>query len=432
MRGIKISWLVGIIAVAVIGVSFLQVKWLSNALELRQQVFDQTVEQSLNAISDWIMFDAQNLELTPDSSSFSQGQVLIADGMQNQSRGVLLRMESLPMDSLVALALAENGVTAKAVYGAFDRYGQPAYLEGENEIYREELIGKGYEVALGPLQLRVFFPNLKKYLLESQLGAFVLSGFMLLVIAIGLIYVMKSVVKSKELVRIRRDLMNNLTHELKTPISTIGLASEALGDKDLDLNEEQTSHYIGMIRGENKRLGVLVEKVLQASLTDSKSMKLYLQQVNVHDLIKEVVRNVTMQVRRKGGKIDLNIMAENPIIQADSIHLTNVIFNLIDNAIKYSPDGAQIEISSSQTDEGVELRFRDKGLGIPKEFLGKVFERLFRVPTGNVHDVKGFGLGLSYVKNVVERHHGTIYAESEHNDGSTFVMKLKSNPNPLA
>jgi two-component system, OmpR family, phosphate regulon sensor histidine kinase PhoR len=432
MRGIKISWLVGIIAVAVIGVSFLQVKWLSNALELRQQVFDQTVEQSLNTISDWIMFDAQNLELTPDSSSFSQGQVLIADGMQNQSRGVLLRMESLPMDSLVALALAENGVTAKAVYGAFDRYGQPAYLEGENEIYREELIGKGYEVALGPLQLRVFFPNLKKYLLESQLGAFVLSGFMLLVIAIGLIYVMKSVVKSKELVRIRRDLMNNLTHELKTPISTIGLASEALGDKDLDLNEEQTSHYIGMIRGENKRLGVLVEKVLQASLTDSKSMKLYLQQVNVHDLIKEVVRNVTMQVRRKGGKIDLNIMAENPIIQADSIHLTNVIFNLIDNAIKYSPDGAQIEISSSQTEEGVELRFRDKGLGIPKEFLGKVFERLFRVPTGNVHDVKGFGLGLSYVKNVVERHHGTIYAESEHNDGSTFVMKLKSNPNPLA
>ena len=428
MRGIKISWLVGIIALAVVGVSFLQVKWLSNALELRQQVFDQTVEQSLNTISHWIIVDAKELELSSDSSSFYQGQVLHADGMQKQSRGVLLRMESLPMDSLVALALGENGITAKAVYGAFDRYGQPAYLEGESEIYREDLIGKGYEVALGPLQLRVFFPNLKKHLLQSQLGAFVLSGFMLLVIAIGLIYVMRSVVKSKELVRIRRDLMNNLTHELKTPISTIGLASEALGDKDLALDEEQTSHYIALIRGENKRLGVLVEKVLQASLTDSKSMKLYLQQVNVHDVIKEVVRNVTMQVRRKGGKIDLNIVASNPIIQADSIHLTNVIFNLIDNAIKYSPDGAQIEISSSQTEEGVELRFSDKGLGIPKEFLGKVFERLFRVPTGNVHDVKGFGLGLSYVKNVVERHHGTIYAESEPNAGSTFVMKLKSNP----
>ena len=163
MRGIKISWLVGIIALAVVGVSFLQVKWLSNALELRQQVFDQTVEQSLNTISHWIIVDAKDLELSGDSSSFYQGQVLLADGMQNQSRGVLLRMESLPMDSLVALALGENGITAKAVYGAFDRYGQPAYLEGENEIYREDLIGEGYEVALGPLQLRVFFPNLKKH-----------------------------------------------------------------------------------------------------------------------------------------------------------------------------------------------------------------------------------------------------------------------------
>ena len=429
MEGMKISWLVGIIALAVIGVSFLQVKWLSNALDLRQQIFDQTVEQSLNTISHWILVEADEETLLLDTSSIHQGQILIADGMQRKSRSVLLRMESLPMDSLVILALEENGVSADAVYGAFDRYGQPAYLEGDSEVYREELIIEGYGVALGPLQFRVYFPNLKKHLLKSQLGAFVLSGFMLLVIAIGLIYVMRSVLKSKELVRIRRDLMNNLTHELKTPISTIGLASEALGDQDLVLDEEQQSYYIGMIRGENKRLGVLVEKVLQASLTDSKTMKLFMQQVNVHDIIKEVVRNVTMQVRRRGGKIDLNIKATNPVIQADNIHLTNVIFNLIDNAIKYSPDGAQIEISSFQTDDGIELRISDNGLGIPKEFLGKVFERLFRVPTGNVHDVKGFGLGLSYVKNVVERHNGTIYVESEPNSGSTFIMKLKFNPN---
>ena len=429
MGGMKISWLVGIIALAVIGVSFLQVKWLSNALDLRQQIFEQTVEQSLNTISHWILVEAEEETMPPDTSSIHQGEILIADGMQRKSRSVLLRMESLPMDSLVILALEENGITADAVYGAFDRYGQPAYLEGDSEIYRDELIVEGYGVALGPLQFRVYFPNLKKHLLKSQLGAFVLSGFMLLVITIGLIYVMRSALKSKELVRIRRDLMNNLTHELKTPISTIGLASEALGDQDLVLDEEQQSYYISLIRGENKRLGVLVEKVLQASLTDSKSMKLYMQQVNVHDVIKEVVKNVTMQVRRRGGKIDLNIKAANPVILADNIHLTNVIFNLIDNAIKYSPEGAQIEISSFQTNDGIELRIRDNGLGIPKEFLGKVFERLFRVPTGNVHDVKGFGLGLSYVKNVVERHNGTIYVESEPNSGSTFIMKLKFNPN---
>jgi two-component system phosphate regulon sensor histidine kinase PhoR len=222
--------------------------------------------------------------------------------------------------------------------------------------------------------------------------------------------------------------MNNLTHELKTPISTIGLASEALGDSDLTLDEEQEKYYITMIRAENKRLGVLVEKVLQASLTDSKTLSIFIQQLNVHDIIKEVVKNVAMQVRRHGGKIDLHLNATNPIVHADKIHITNVIFNLVDNALKYSPENAIIEIYSSQTPDGIELRVKDNGLGIPKEYLGKVFERLFRVPTGNVHDVKGFGLGLSYVKTVIERHNADIYVESELGKGTTFIMNLKIDP----
>ncbi|MGY8916650.1 MAG: sensor histidine kinase, partial [Flavobacteriales bacterium] len=184
-------------------------------------------------------------------------------------------------------------------------------------------------------------------------------------------------------------------------------------------------YYIAMIRGENKRLGVLVEKVLQASLSDSKSLKLYPVELNIHDIVKDVVRNVAMQVRRKGGKVELLLKASNPIIKADKLHITNVIFNLLDNAIKYSPDGAQIEIHSIGTEDGVELRVKDHGVGIPKEYIGKVFERLFRVPTGNVHDVKGFGLGLSYVKTVIERHRGQISVESEPNKGSTFIVKLK-------
>ena len=165
--------------------------------------------------------------------------------------------------------------------------------------------------------------------------------------------------------------------------------------------------------------------MLQASLSDSKSLKLYPVELNIHDVIKDVVRNVAMQVRKQGGKIELFLKATNPIIRADKIHLTNVIFNLLDNAIKYSPDGAQIEIISNQTEDGVELLVKDNGVGIPKEYIGKVFERLFRVPTGNVHDVKGFGLGLSYVKTVIERHGGVIYVESEVDKGSTFVVKLK-------
>ena len=429
MRGINISWLIGTIAVAVLFISLIQVKWLITSLDLQKKIFDQSVEQLLNTVSHWILVEADFASLEINHESEDKEDQLIVDGLQHQSRAILQRMATLPMDSLFSLSLSEHGIETSLVFGAFDRYGQPAYLDERSEIYRDELVDKGYSVGLGPLQLRVYFPDLGRHLIKSIVGAFVLSGVMLLFIAIGLAYVMRSVIKSKKLVRIRRELMNNLTHELKTPISTIGLASEALGDSDLKLNEEQKNYYISMIRGENKRLGVLVEKVLQASLSDSKSLKLYPVELNIHDVIKDVVRNVAMQVRKQGGKIELSLKAANPIIRADKIHITNVIFNLLDNAIKYSPDGAHIEIISNQTEDGVELLVKDNGVGIPKEYIGKVFERLFRVPTGNVHDVKGFGLGLSYVKTVIERHGGVIYVESEVDKGSTFVVKLKFDSN---
>ncbi len=425
MRGVNISWLIGTIAVAVLFISLIQVKWLIKSLDLQKKIFDQSVEQLLNTVSHWILVEADFASLEINHESEDKEDQLIVDGLQHQSRAILQRMAILPMDSLFSLSLNEHGIETSIVFGAFDRYGQPAYLDERSEVYRDELVDKGYSVGLGPLQLRVYFPDLGRHLIKSIVGAFVLSGVMLLFIAIGLAYVMRSVIKSKKLVRIRRELMNNLTHELKTPVSTIGLASEALGDSDLKLNEEQKNYYISMIRGENKRLGVLVEKVLQASLSDSKSLKLYPVELNIHDVIKDVVRNVAMQVRKQGGKIELSLKATNPIIRADKIHITNVIFNLLDNAIKYSPDGAQIEIISNQTEDGVELLVKDNGVGIPKEYIGKVFERLFRVPTGNVHDVKGFGLGLSYVKTVIERHGGVIYVESEVDKGSTFVVKLK-------
>ena len=429
MRGVNISWLIGTIAVAVLFISLIQVKWLITSLDLQKKIFDQSVEQLLNTVSHWILVEADFASLEINHESEDKEDQLIVDGLQHQSRAILQRMAILPMDSLFSLSLNEHGIETCIVFGAFDRYGQPAYLDERSEVYRDELVDKGYSVGLGPLQLRVYFPDLGRHLIKSIVGAFVLSGVMLLFIAIGLAYVMRSVIKSKKLVRIRRELMNNLTHELKTPVSTIGLASEALGDSDLKLNEEQKNYYISMIRGENKRLGVLVEKVLQASLSDSKSLKLYPVELNIHDVIKDVVRNVAMQVRKQGGKIELSLKATNPIIRADKIHITNVIFNLLDNAIKYSPDGAQIEIISNQTEDGVELLVKDNGVGIPKEYIGKVFERLFRVPTGNVHDVKGFGLGLSYVKTVIERHGGVIYVESEVDKGSTFVVKLKFDSN---
>ena len=412
------------LAFAVLSVSALQVTGLKKVLDLRGQIFDQSVERSLNQMAEWIQVSADiNFAGNNESSGVS-----IDKTIRGASRSIILRMESMDIDSLLHVALEKNGVKARGVFGAFDGYGQPAYLNSNCEPFRDELVEQGYSVEMKDLHFKVYFPNRGRYLLEDGLGAFLLSGLLLIGIFVGLVYVFYSVRQSKHIERIRRDLMNNLTHELKTPISTIGLASEALSDRDLQLDKEQQNYYFDLIKAENKRLSLLVQKVLQASLVEKGSMRLYLQPLNIHDIAKDAAKNVAMQVRKQGGKIDLDLKANNPIINADQTHLTSVIFNLIDNALKYSKENPRITISTQQTDEGVEFSVRDNGVGIPKEHLGKVFERLYRVPTGNVHDVKGFGLGLTYVKAVVERHGGSINVESELGSYSIFSLKLKFDP----
>ena len=412
------------LALAVLSVTALQVTGLKSALDLRGQNFNQNVERSLNQVAEWIQVSADINFLGHDTDN----HVSLNEPLHRESKSIVLRMESTNIDSLLHLALEKNGVQARGVFGAFDSYDQPVYLDRRCEKFRDELVEKGFSVDMKDLTFKVYFPHMKAYLLKDGLGAFILSGILLLGIFVGLVYVFYSVKQSKHIEKIRRDLMNNLTHELKTPISTIGLASEALSDRDLQLDTESQNYYFDLIKAENKRLGLLVQKVLQASLVEKGSMNLYLQPLNIHNIAKDVAKNVAMQVRKQGGKIELSLKANNPIVQGDPTHLTSVIFNLIDNALKYSKENPLIQISSEQTDEGMILRVRDNGLGIPKEHLGKVFERLYRVPTGNVHDVKGFGLGLSYVKAVVERHGGTIEVESELGSYSVFSLKLKFDP----
>jgi two-component system phosphate regulon sensor histidine kinase PhoR len=414
------------LAFAVLSVTGLQVIGMKKAIDLKMQIFDSSVERSLNQISEWILVSADILH--SDEIEVQNAVISVSEPLQASSRLIISRIESMGIDSILSVALKKNGVSANVVFGVFDRYNQPVFLDKNCEPFRDALVDFGYSIELKDLHFKVFFPKRARYLLGDSIGAFVLSGLLLIGIFVGLVYVFYSVRQSKHIEKIRRDLMNNLTHELKTPISTIGLASEALSDTDIQLDDEQKSYYLDLIRAENKRLGLLVQKVLQASLVEKGSMKLYLQPVNIHDVAKDVVKNVAMQVRKMGGKIELDLKASNPIIKADKTHLTSVVFNLIDNALKYSSDNPRIKLSSVQTDEGVEFLVRDNGVGIPKEHLGKVFERLYRVPTGNVHDVKGFGLGLSYVKTVVERHGGSIEVESELGSYSVFSLKLKFDP----
>ncbi|MGB0249197.1 MAG: sensor histidine kinase [Flavobacteriales bacterium] len=428
----SIPWFLLAMVLAFVTMSTIQIVWLRTSVQMREQLFDDNVYHSLNQVSEMLtktstgmlQIDLEALAVANDNNDGIGNTGSIGTGLDDAEVRMLNRIEALRIDSVLPVILEAHGITIPPAIGVFDRYGQPVRLQEADVEYREQMAASVHKVSINTLSLNLFFPNKGRYLLHNLLGQFALTGLMLAIIAWGFFTAVIGAARNKRIDRIRRDLMNNLTHELKTPISTIGLASEALKDPDMQKDADGFNYYIGLINEENKRLGMLVENVLQASLAESGKMQLFKQTLNVHDLIREVVKNVAIQVRKHGGKVELELEAEEPLVHADRVHLSNVVFNLVDNAIKYADGDLVLSISSAQTTDGVELRFKDNGIGIAKEHLGKVFDRLYRVPTGNVHDVKGFGLGLSYVKTVIDRHQGSIRVESETGKGSTFIMVL--------
>jgi two-component system phosphate regulon sensor histidine kinase PhoR len=237
-------------------------------------------------------------------------------------------------------------------------------------------------------------------------------------------YTISTIFKQKKLSEIKNDFISNMTHEFKTPISTISLAVEVLNDKSVEKSQERISNYVKMIGDENKRLSLLVENILQTAILDKGEFKLKIQNIDIHTLIEQSIHNIKLQVENKDGEIYTDLNAVRAVIQADRIHLTNIIFNLIDNALKYSKEKPVIKITTSSDEEGVFISVQDNGIGISKENQKRIFDTMYRVPTGNIHNVKGFGLGLSYVKAVVEKHGGSIKVESELGKGSTFTLYL--------
>ncbi len=215
-----------------------------------------------------------------------------------------------------------------------------------------------------------------------------------------------------------------MTHEFKTPISTISLASEMLNDDSVTKTPEKQQRFVKMIRDENKRLSILVESILQTSILDKGEFKLKRSDVDVHEIINNAIHSTQLLIDQKTGTLTVNLNAMQHIINADKVHLTNIIFNLIDNAIKYTIEKPHIILTTTDTKNGIEISVKDNGIGISKENQRKIFDKFFRVPTGNIHNVKGFGLGLSYVLAVVQKHFGTINVNSDIGKGSTFKIVM--------
>ena len=305
--------------------------------------------------------------------------------------------------------IAENPIVSEVIVNR-SLHNSPHKIN----LFNTELEKPGY--------LSIFFPNETQWLWSSVWPSLLSTILFMGLILFCFAYTVHVIFKQKKVSEMKNDFINNMTHEFKTPIATISLAADSITSPMVTGDSSKVNRFAGIIKQENKRMLNQVEKVLQMALLDKEDFELKLSEVDIHDLIRTAIEHNNLKVQQRDGLISSDLKATNPIIQADQTHITNVINNLLDNANKYSPEKPEITLSTKNLGAGIELTVSDKGIGMSKEARKHIFDKFYRVHTGNRHDVKGFGLGLSYVKAIVASHHGEIAVESELGTGSSFIL----------
>ncbi|MFM7233068.1 MAG: sensor histidine kinase [Flavobacteriales bacterium] len=468
---------------AVAGLVAIQVYWISNVFTLREQEFSEHVNQALKntgseierreiaqdsaASSPSVSLSAPNKEnlvinygggavsVVPQSTfgtdsisvdplaaaGVKDAKILSQSGILDDIMGGLLeldiytsvidRIDTLVLDSLLRQSLALQGVRAEYDYGVFNKLQQAEIIPVNSKPSADQIQREGYRIQLfpndpiaDPNYLCVWFPRERQYVISTMGTMLITSAILMVMIMLLFSFSINTIYRQKKLSEIKNDFINNMTHELKTPIATISLACEALSDPDMRTGENSITNYVGMIRDENKRLGILVENVLRTSIFEQGQIKLKQQRFDLHEVIRQVIYNIDIQVKARNGQIVTRFNAKSSVVRGDQLHITNVVYNLIDNAIKYSDGSPRVEIQTMDESSGIAISFTDFGIGISKENQRKIFDKLYRVPTGNIHNVKGFGLGLSYVKGVMEMHGGTVDVMSELKKGTTFTIHI--------
>jgi two-component system, OmpR family, phosphate regulon sensor histidine kinase PhoR len=288
-----------------------------------------------------------------------------------------------------------------------------------------------YQVRLFPgnfirqdVVLSVVFPERANYVFGSIVwllgGSMLFSLFIFSTFALSLYFI----IRQKKISEMKSDFINNMTHEFKTPIATISLAADTITNAKVINDENSIRHFIGMIKKENSRMNKQVETILQIASLDKKEIEFRFESVSMHSIIERAIETIDIQVEQRHGRLTAGLTAQNDIVYGDSEHLTNLMHNLLDNAIKYSPDAPEITVKTADSDRGIIVSVEDKGIGMTKSVQSKIFERFYRQSSGNIHDVKGFGLGLNYVRAIVDAHKGTIAVYSEPGIGSRFEIFL--------
>ncbi|MCD7899063.1 MAG: HAMP domain-containing histidine kinase [Bacteroides sp.] len=339
------------------------------------------------------------------------------------------RVDFRKLDSHLKSEFINGGINIPYHFSVIDRNGREVYRcpdwedKGSEYSFVQTLFNNDPLARMS--MVKVHFPAKKDFIFDS-INFMIPSMVFTIVLLITFIFTIYSVFRQKKLTEMKNDFINNMTHEFKTPISTISLAAQMLKDPSIGKSPQMFQHISSVINDETKRLRFQVEKVLQMSMFDRQKATLKMKEIDMNDLINGVVNTFTLKVERYNGKITSHLDAQDPIVFGDEMHITNVIFNLMDNAVKYKKPDEELTLDIRTWNESGKLMIsvQDNGIGIKKENLKKIFEKFYRVHTGNLHDVKGFGLGLAYVKKIITDHKGTIRAESDVNVGTKFIIAL--------
>lgn len=284
-------------------------------------------------------------------------------------------------------------------------------------LFREDLQQSGTTLTL-------YFPNKQSQIMSSQLGSMVLSITLVLIIIGCFAYTIYIILRQKKMSEMKTDFINNMTHEFKTPVATIMIASESLKDPEINADTKRVERLAGIIYDENVRLGNHIERVLNIAKIEKENLNLVFEPLNINDLVEGVAESMSLQFQKYGAKLILDLKANPDEIVGDELHLSNVVFNLVDNALKYGKDDPFVKLSTHTQGDQIVITVEDNGIGMSKDQQSRIFEQFYRIHTGNLHDVKGFGLGLSYVSDIVKRMKGKISVKSEKNKGSTFEVIL--------
>lgn len=346
------------------------------------------------------------------------------------------RIDPIFLDSVIQMELSKEDLPKDYRFAVLNEFGTKINFSVRPKAYDTNIsIDKSSKTNLFPsnsldenLYLHIYFPKKNAYIIKEMKASLVVTILLVIMIIIALVFMFRTILEQKKLSEMKTDFISNMTHEFKTPIATISLACEALGDTDLikQNSQNETAPFVKMIQQENKRLELLVESILQSAVIDKGEIKANIEKINLKELIENLISNAQFRIQGSNGSINFVSNGNEFDLFADKMHVTNLIANLIDNAIKYSKEIPEINISIIKNTKTFELSVSDKGIGIKKEFLPKIFDKLYRIPTGNIHNVKGFGLGLNYVKSICEEYGWNIEVKSQFGEGSTFIVTFNT------